>query len=165
MNSLHMCVRGAYVSCRQQCTEENRSQAGAGRSGEAAPQCRCPLAKLRVEVPQDHSAAVRGRQQGRRRVYELLAVVLGGKALIWQCLGWAGLEMVGKLPYWGLFVTIGGGVQGREGAEGRGKGQRSWSCFAGGGIKAARFFLMISARLLRIFESPKPWPTAAHPST
>ena len=71
--------------------------------------------------------------------------------------------MVGKLPYWGLFATIGGGVQGREGAEGRGNGQRSWSCFAGGGIKAARFFLMISARLLRIFESPKPWPTA--PST
>ena len=98
MNSLHVCVCGAYISCRQQRTEETRSQAGAGRSGEAAPQCRCRLAKLRVEVPQDRSPAVKERQQGRRRVYELLATVLGGKALIWQCLGWAGLEMVGKLP-------------------------------------------------------------------
>lgn len=166
MNSLHVCVRGAYVSCRQQRAEENCGWAGTGRSGEAAPQCRCRLAKLRVEVPQDRSAAMLGRRrQGRRRVYELLAAVLGGRALIWQCSGWAGLEMVGKLPYWGLFVTIGGGAQGREGGEGRGKGQRSWNCFAGGGIKAARFCRMISARLLRNFESPKPWPTAAHPST
>ena len=156
MNSLHVCVRGAYVSCRQQRAEENCSWAGAGRSGEAAPQCRCRLAKPRCNA---------GRRQGRRRVYELLASVLGGRALIWQCSGWAGLEMMGKLPYWGLFVTIGGGEQGREGAEGRGKGQRSWNCFAGGRIKAARFFLMISARLLCNFESPKPWPTAAHPST
>ena len=61
---------------------------------------------------------------------------LGRKALIWQCSG-GGLGTVGKLPYWDLFGTMGGGLQhGREQRRPRERQRLGpWICLAGEELK------------------------------
>lgn len=93
----------------------NGKTGGAGRSGEAGAAVRIPAWKAARGGAEDCTAAMQRQQQGRRRVYELLAAVLGRKALIWQCSA-GRAEDGGKAALLGLVCGNRWGCAVREGA-------------------------------------------------